>query len=287
MQPAHLPWRRVVQAFAAAAVVVLALGLLSQYSKYYLGHDHWRGILPRLDLNAERSLPAGFSALLIGATATAAALAAVLERARRSRWTGHWVVLAAVLALMSIEEVADFHTVEIIPREPAVALTGFLHMTWVLLAVPFVLAFAVAYFRFWRSMAPATRRRFLLAGAVYVGGALLMEMVGGRYFVASGEVGTFGLQVVLAVEEALEMAGMLLLLAAIFHHLETSFGTVMLSFAGAPARARAAEREVPVPVVPFPDGVVPGVPGPVPAWASADETRPTDRAPSQRGGRAD
>ena len=39
---------------------------------------------------------------------------------------------------MSLEEVADFHTIEIIPREQAIQLSGFLHMTWVIFGAAFV-----------------------------------------------------------------------------------------------------------------------------------------------------
>ena len=263
MQRAAFAWRRVVAAFVVATVVVLALGVGSQWYKYATGHDHVRGILPRLDLNEERGLPAAFSALLLGFTGTVAGVVALLERARRSRWWRHWAGLSAILALMSIEEVADFHTIEIIPREQAVQLTGFLHMTWVIFGAAFVLLFAATYFRFWWRMAPGTRRRFFLAGAVYVGGALVMEMVGGRFYLENG--GGLPLAMVLAVEEALELAGVLLLLAALFHHLQVEFGTVALSLAGEPARARAAEREVRVPGLRVPEGIVP-----VPQWTAAD-----------------
>lgn len=263
MHTVSLAWRRVVLVLAAATLVILVLGVGSQYVRYYLGHDHLRGVLPRLDLNTERSLPAGFSALLLGFTAAIAAVVALLERARRSRWWKHWAVLAVLVAFMSIEEVADFHTIEIIPREPAVQMTGFLHMTWVLLAIPLVALFVAIYARFWWSMPPGSRRRFFLAGAVYVGGALLMEMVGGRFYVENGD--GFGLAMMLAIEEGLEFAGVLLLLAALFHHLETEFGTVALSLARQPAAVRApADRQVPLP----------GMGVPVPRWAAS---APADR----------
>ena len=263
MQRAVFAWRRVVAALVVATVVVLLLGVGSQWLRYVAGHDHLRGLVPRLDLNAERSLPAAFSALLLGFTGAVAGVVALLERARRSRWWRHWAGLAALLALMSIEEVADFHTIELIPREQAIQVSSLLHMTWVLFGAAFVLLFAATYFRFWWRMAPGTRWRFFVAGAVYVSGALIMEMIGGSFYIANGN--GFALSLVLAVEEGLELAGVLLLLAALFHHLQLEFGTIALSLAGAPARARGAEREVPVPGRRGPEGAVP-----VPQWATAD-----------------
>jgi hypothetical protein len=77
-----------------------------------------------------------------------------------------------------------------------------------------VAVFAVTFLRFLGHLPQLTRRRFWIAGLLFVGGVLGLEMVAGSYSVVHG---TFNMTYVLIVtaEEALEMLGIVVLVYAL------------------------------------------------------------------------
>ena len=61
-----------------------------------------------------------------------------------------------------------------------------------------------------------------LAGAVYVGGAMGMEAIGANHIVAYG-YDNLTMALIVTLEEAMEIAGVLILLATLFSYLGATF----------------------------------------------------------------
>ena len=93
--------------------------------------------------------------------------------------------------------------------------TGFFYYDWVIPGSLFVIAVGLAYSRFLQHLPRPTRRQFLLAGALYVGGALGMEMVSGFYIDSYGLDNRAVLAVLNGIEEAAEMFGLVAFLYAL------------------------------------------------------------------------
>jgi hypothetical protein len=74
-----------------------------------------------------------------------------------------------------------------------------------------------------------TRILFLLAGVVYVGGALGMEMVAGVYDQSHGYENAVTATMA-NVEETMEMAGLVIFIYALTAYLSSAFGDVRLRF---------------------------------------------------------
>ena len=85
---------------------------------------------------------------------------------------------------------------------------GLLHFAWVIPGAAAVLLVGLIYLRFLAGQPRRLARNMVLAGAVYVGGALILEMVGGLLFETYGP----GVQtdLVSMLEEVAEMAGIIL-----------------------------------------------------------------------------
>ena len=95
---------------------------------------------------------------------------------------------------------------------------GVLYFSWVVPAGIIVAALGIAYLPFLRRLPARTRWRFVLAGALYVGGALLMELPLGWWAERAGDDNlVYGL--LDFVEESLELAGTSLFLAALLDYL--------------------------------------------------------------------
>lgn len=95
---------------------------------------------------------------------------------------------------------------------------GILSNPWVLLYGPLVLVFVVAYFRFWVNLPARVRGLFFVAGALYVGGALGVELATAWYNAADND---FGIFLTTHLEELMEMLGAIVFAYALMSYLRT------------------------------------------------------------------
>jgi hypothetical protein len=137
-------------------------------------------------------------------------------------------LLAVIFLLMSVDEIASIHELTIRPLRTYLDANGAFLFTWVIPGTLFVILIFVRMLRLLRALDTRTRYRFLSAGAVYVGGALGMEMVSGAYVSAGGDDAVFA--VLTIIEELLEMLGILLFLHALVSYMTASVPNVILRF---------------------------------------------------------
>lgn len=203
---------RRVRALAVAAFVLLAAGLAGQVARLRLGHDHLHGLVPLFDADAERNLPAAFSTLLLAGASWLLASVAADERRRGVSWLP-WVGLAAGFLVMAVDEALSFHERLIRPMRALLGGgdLGPFHFAWVAPALVLVGLLGLAYLRFLLRRPPWQRRALVAAAAVYLAGALGLEMLAGPWVEAHGRANlTYAMLV--TVEEGLEMAGVILLI---------------------------------------------------------------------------
>jgi hypothetical protein len=158
----------------------------------------------RLNLDTELSLGTWFQAGLLAVAAAVGGLIAVTQRRASKPYAGHWMVLAAVLLLLSVDEGLALHEELIAPLRSALDASGIIYFAWVVPGAAFALAFAVAYARFVLRLPAAPRRYVLLGGGLYLCGALAMEALNGAYASANG-LDSLTYRLLTDLEEALEM----------------------------------------------------------------------------------
>jgi hypothetical protein len=225
---AAIPLRRVVAALWLAVLGLLLAATALAVLRLKFGHDHVLGFAAMFDLDGEGGVPAWFSSMLMLACA---AVLAVVGRARAGDpYRRHWLVLAAIFVYLSVDETIALHERLIAPLRTLAGADGMLHYTWVVVGGPVVLVVGVAYLGYLRALPASTRRRFVVAGALYVAGALGMEMLGGYLRARHGEAyhATVLKVVVTLLEETMEMAGLILFLSALLTHLRTHVGPLAL-----------------------------------------------------------
>ena len=189
-------------------------------SSLYRAYARWRSpglgpVLEFLSLSYERNLPTWYaSGLLLCCALALAAIArhAALTGAPRRR---HWWGLAAAFLYLSMDESVGLHE----HLSDWVHLHGVLYFSWVVPAGVAVLALALAYLPFLAHLPVRPRRQFLVAGALYVTGALGMELPLGYWTELHGNDNLVYALIDL-VEESLELLGASLFLAALVEYLE-------------------------------------------------------------------
>jgi hypothetical protein len=163
------------------------------------------------DVGSERNVPTAWSALLLLSCAIAAALLAVRGRGNAVPGSG-WVLVAVTCAFLALDESFELH--ERLGGLGASVADDRLHFTWVVPGAAAACVVGLVLLRRLRAQPVQVRRRLVVAGAVYLTGALALETVSGqvlRVYGAGGKAYTL----VASVEEGLEMAGASLLLAAL------------------------------------------------------------------------
>lgn len=220
-------WRapaRLVRPLAVVLAVLVVVGPVVRLAVDSVAGDPalpqaWLAEAARLvDLDAEGNLPTYFSAALLAATAAGLAAAAALARARGWR---AWPLAApaAVAALLSVDELASLHE-QMALLADLLGVDAGLRFSWVVPGVVVAAVVGTGLLLVARGMAPRLRWRLVVAGAVYLLGALVVETLTGGMFRPAPPGGLEPVQstayvLLNAVEEGLEMVGALLALRAV------------------------------------------------------------------------
>ncbi|MEJ7929434.1 hypothetical protein WG922_05545 [Ramlibacter sp. AN1015] len=208
--------RWIVRTLASITAILLALHLAVVWS-YHTGVSF--PLRARLYMDAEANLPTFFSTALL--LLAALLLWLVGSRAGAGAPSRPWRVLSLVFLAIAADEAGGFHELLIDPLAAAFDLSGAFRFAWVVVGIAVVAVFAAAFLPFLLRLPPRTRRLFATAAALYVGGALGMEMVGASLFQEEGTPGRNMLPYMLAatVEELLEMVGVQVFIYALLRHL--------------------------------------------------------------------
>lgn len=172
---------------------------------------------PWFNLNGEENLPAAFSALALLLAATMLFSIATAVRRAGQRHQLAWLLLGGVFVALAIDEFAGLHEMLNRPVRDALHTGGSLYFAWVIPYAGLLALLLLALWRFLLDLAPDTRRWFVVAGVVYVGGALLLEMLGARIWADVGG-GNRLYYAVTTLEEALEMLGIAIFVRALVAH---------------------------------------------------------------------
>lgn len=185
--------------------VVAGLGLCAEVGKGALPAP----IVEHLSLSYEANLPTwASSSLLLGCAIAAAAVAR-----RATAWRRHWWGVAIGLGYASMDEATEIHE----HLGGLFGTGGVLYFDWVIVAAAILVVLSWLYLGFMRALPRATRVGLVVAAAVYVAGAVGMELPLGWWTEQFGNDG-LGYALIDWVEETLELIGASLALRALAAH---------------------------------------------------------------------
>lgn len=164
-------------------------------------------LAPMLSLSGEANLPTWVSSMLLFACALVAGAIAMARTDALRR--GFWGT-CAVFVYASIDESVQLHE----HLGGHYEFGGILYFDWVIWAAVLVVALAIAFWPFVRALPAITRTRLVVAGAIYLGGAIAMELPLGWWTDRHGVDG-LGYALIDWVEETMEMIGAALALFAL------------------------------------------------------------------------
>ncbi|MGW4464856.1 hypothetical protein [Micromonospora sp. NPDC004704] len=182
----------------------LTVNVLHRGPEPTFAHFDW--VYAFLDVDQEHNLPTWFSSSLLLLSALVLAEIGITAGRVGDRFARHWKLLALVFVFLALDEATQIHEAANVLRD-AFDLTGVLYLSWILVAAPLVVLFALTYLRFLGHLPGPVRLLVLGGGALYVGGAIGMEVVGSLLWDNGPGYDSMAYAYSTAVEELLEMLG--------------------------------------------------------------------------------
>ncbi|MCF6298518.1 MAG: hypothetical protein L3J01_01410 [Thiomicrorhabdus sp.] len=198
--------RVVMQSLLFVTAILLSIHVVFTIIHYSFQELPW--LLRQLfHVDEENNLPTWYSGFLLLATSTLLWFFALTQRANEEPWFRHWLVLAVGFLLMSIDEVAGIHE----------TINSIIEISWAIPGGMLVLLLILAFVPFLLQLPRRTAKLFILAGTVYLTGAVVLEIIA---IPMSDDTLTYDLLV--AVEEGLEMLGVILFLHTLLTYMRSA-----------------------------------------------------------------
>ena len=218
---------KVTKFLISVIALLVAFNLLERAIVYWLntqGQGEFISIYFNFD--REANLPSLYSALALGFSGYLLNTIAAVKRRIRGKYLRHWQALSYIFFFLAIDEACSIHELLIPVMKQVVRAEGLLYFPWVIPAFILVIIFLFAFHKFIFSLPNQTKTLFILAGGIYVFGALGMEVVGGYIADNYGYSTIYG--IVSSIEELLEMFGVVIFINALLNYLQ--FQTPKLGF---------------------------------------------------------
>jgi hypothetical protein len=222
-----IPIQKTNRILSWSVALLVAAHLVGEILVAWFGRTGPVWLFSRLtDLGLEKNFPALFSAGQLAVSGLLAlAIACAVKSTKRPHFL-HWLGLALILLFLSLDEALALH------EKLTEPLQSVLHTSrralWVIPYGGLLVLFGASYLRFTLRLPPWTRKRVIIAGCIYVTGALLLETLGWYHATHHGQSNAFYFLCSLT-EESLEMAALVLLIHTFMTHLVREFGEFALA----------------------------------------------------------
>ncbi|MDW6020850.1 hypothetical protein SAZ10_03640 [Mesorhizobium sp. BAC0120] len=162
-----------------------------------------------LDVDFERSAFTWVSIISLFVAAVLLFLGAEHAAARRDRFRWHWYALAALFLLASFDEFAGLHEKLSAVLAARMSHSGVLYFAWAAPAGILALIGLASFIPFIRSFPTRLALLMVLSAGLFLGGAVGLEMIGGKIAEVEG-VKSLHYRMETNAEEGMELAGTLL-----------------------------------------------------------------------------
>jgi len=189
--------KKIVRAMIIAVLIITLVSFAARVAMYMWGVEGYLQPLRIFDVGEERSIPTWFSSMQFLLCSMLLAVVAVDKKQRSDRYSLHWSALSIIFLLMSLDDVASIHEAigqqseRLLHNTTGFTPSGAIKFFWVVPGTIFVLIVFVAYLRFLADLPQSTRLLFLFAGALFVLGALGLEMLSAQVSSSSEGIANF------------------------------------------------------------------------------------------------
>ncbi|HEY9771525.1 MAG TPA: hypothetical protein V6C71_24025 [Coleofasciculaceae cyanobacterium] len=194
------------------------VNLAGFFIQYVLGFRRLDRFIGLLNVGDDSSIPTWYSSFALLICATLLMVIAIVKGRRKEPYFCHWAMLSIIFMVMSIDEVVMIHENmgDILGESFK---NGFFYYSWVILAIPAIIIFALAYLKFIIHLPTKIRHLFLIAGAIFVMGGLGLEMLS-AFYDSLYRTSNLTYNLIMIAEEFLEMLGIIIFIYALLSYLK-------------------------------------------------------------------
>lgn len=195
------------------------------------GHCGLLGLTTLFNLDYENNFPSFFSMLLLLFASLLLAIICIVEQQRNNRYIKHWVILAFGFLYIALDEIISLHEGLIVPIRQLFGknLPNLFHWAWVIPGILVVIFVGLYFCKFLLHLPKRTAKFFVLAGIIYIAGAIGMELING-YYAALHVYFNYTYIILTIIEESLEMAGVVVFIYALLDYIKCNFAEIKFQF---------------------------------------------------------
>ncbi len=210
--------RHVGASLATMISVLLLLHLIGQVARFGFGYTEVRGFVPLFYMGGEVNVPAFYSSAVIFTCAVVLSIIGVARKTLGAPDHVHWFGLSIIFAYLSMDEALQFHERLLRPMHDLLGSSGIFHLGWTVPYGLFVIFFTIVYRKFLWNLPARTRKLFIVAGLIYVGGALGLAVLE-SYHVEQHGWDNITTVAMITIEDTMEMSGIALFLYSLLSYI--------------------------------------------------------------------
>lgn len=232
MEEIELNRSTIIRVLSAITVLLLLTSTAGQFTKYVLGYDQALGFVRLFYVDSEGNIPTFFSAMLLLLASFLLAFITVLKRSSMDPYRQYWGILSFILLFMAVDEAVGLH--EMLNRAgwwvTGRRTSGIFYYGWVMFGIAMTALVALLYLKFFLSLPTYAQVQFFTAAAIFMSGALGMEILGGYYAASHGGEQSFQFSMFVTIEEGLEMTGVIVFINALLTYVAHHHEDILLRF---------------------------------------------------------
>jgi hypothetical protein len=199
--------------------ILVALSSLSQAAVYFLPDFILRDLIARkLTVSGEQNFPALYSSIALFFCSVLFFIIFKFKSRLKDKYTLSWKALSFIFVYLSLDELLSFHENLTTPFRQ-LGFGGILNYAWVVPGIVAVGIFCLVFYRFFQHLPQYMKRLMLFAFFVFLGGAIVTEIIGGYYEYLYGRE-NLGYFLIATIEESMEMLGIVILIHALLTYIK-------------------------------------------------------------------
>lgn len=218
--------KKVAITLALAWSAIVFYCTIGEISKFFFAH--YLPLFEAFDLDGEMNVPAIYSGLMLLITSIILFLIWHLEKLQSNG--KFWLILFLGFFFMANDEVFQIHeaVTDLTQKFIGHDHLGIFTYTWVAPYAIIAIIFGIYFTKFLLSLPKSTAIKFVIAGCIYVGAAVGLEMVNGNYADTRG-IENFTYVSMMIVEEAFEIYGICLFIYSLLLYIQNVHSGLTIS----------------------------------------------------------
>lgn len=218
---------RIIKFLSYTATLLILLSLTGQIYRYFYNDGAERYITYMFNLDEEINFPTYFSSLMLISASFISMFIASVKKKSKEKYYLNWMIITVVLFIMSMDEILMLHEQLSAPIRSMLHTQGFFYFAWLIPALFSILILLAININFFFNFSRIYQKGFFTSAFIYLLGAFIMEMIGGKFLSFYGQ-NNFGYALVTTFEETLELIGLILSIKFLLLYIKNELQNVSL-----------------------------------------------------------